>query len=259
MTDPGRFAGRAIYVTGGGTGIGRAIATRLGAEGGAVAVSDIDVDLAQQVASQIAAAGGTAFAASCDVTDDAAVRSSIADAVAGLGKLDILVTTAGGDWDEPGFEEITDELWDKKIDVNLTGVARCVRAALPHLIAAGPGGNVVAVGSINGNVAIGGYPYSAAKAGLENLIKNLAARYGRQGVRFNLVTPGTIRTRNWLGRENDLAQVVRSIPLGRVGEPEDVAAAVCFLASPDAGWITGINLPVEGGVLVGAANPFAPS
>ena len=255
-----RFANRAIYVTGGGTGIGRAIAVRLAAEGGAVAVSDIEVANARAVADEIAAAGGTAFATGCDVRDDAAVRTSIADGIAHLGKLDILITTAGGDWDEPAtFEEMTDELWTAKLDVNLTGAARCIRAALPHLIAANSGANVVAIGSINGNAAIGGYPYSAAKAGLENLIKNLAARYGHAGVRFNLVTPGTIRTRNWAGRDDDLAQVVRSIPLGRVGEPEDVAAAVCFLASADAGWITGINLPVEGGVLVGAANPFARS
>jgi NAD(P)-dependent dehydrogenase (short-subunit alcohol dehydrogenase family) len=252
-----RFANRAIYVTGGGTGIGRAIALRVAAEGGAVAVSDIEADNARAVADEIAAAGGTAFATSCDVRDDAAVRASIADAVSCLGKLDVLVTTAGGDWHEPGtFEEITDELWNAKLDVNLTGAARSIRAALPHLIASGSGANVVAIGSINGNAAIGGYPYSAAKAGLENLIKNLAARYGRQGVRFNLVTPGTIRTRNWAGRDDDLARVARAIPLGRVGEPDDVAAAVCFLASADAGWITGINLPVEGGVLVGAANPF---
>jgi NAD(P)-dependent dehydrogenase (short-subunit alcohol dehydrogenase family) len=165
------------------------------------------------------------------------------------------VTTAGGDWDEPDFEQITDELWNAKLDVNLTGAARSIRAALPHLIAAGRA-SVVAIGSINGNAAIGGYPYSAAKAGLENLIKNLAARYGRQGVRFNLVTPGTIRTRNWIGRDDDLARLAHSVPLGRVGEPEDIAAAVSFLASADASWITGINLPVEGGVLVGTANPF---
>lgn len=256
MSVPKRFAGRAIYVTGGGTGIGRAIALRLAAEGGSIAVSDIDGSLAEQVAREIAAAGGTAFATTCDVTDDAAVKTSIADAVARLGKLDILVATAGGDWDEPSFEDIPDELWNAKLDVNLTGAARCIRAALPHLIASGPGSNVVAIGSINGNVAIGGFPYSAAKAGLENLIKNLAARYGRQGVRFNLVTPGTIRTRNWEGREADLAVATRAVPLGRPGEPEDIAAAVSFLASAEASWITGINLPVEGGVLVGAANPF---
>ncbi len=133
---------------------------------------------------------------------------------------------------------------------------RCIPAALPGLIAAGDGSSVVAIGSINGNAAIGGYPYSAAKAGLENLIKNLASQHGRQGVRFNLVTPGTIRTRNWIGRDDDLAILAQSVPLGRVGEPEDIAAAVSFLASADASWITGINLPVEGGTLVGTANPF---
>jgi meso-butanediol dehydrogenase / (S,S)-butanediol dehydrogenase / diacetyl reductase len=255
MIDQRRFESRAFYVTGGGTGIGRAIALRVAAEGGAVAVSDIDANLAQQVALEIATAGGMAFATTCDVTDDAQVRSSIADAVARLGRLDVLATTAGGDWDEPAFDEITDELWNSKIDVNLTGVARCIRAALPALIAAGPGSNVVAIGSINGNAAIGGYPYSAAKAGLENLIKNLAARYGQRGVRFNLVTPGTIRTRNWYGRDDDLAQVTRSIPLGRFGEPEDVAAAACFLASSDAAFITGRCL--TSGLAIGNPVPAA--
>jgi NAD(P)-dependent dehydrogenase (short-subunit alcohol dehydrogenase family) len=250
-----RFDRRAIYVTGGGHGIGRAVCLRLAEEGGAVAVSDIDEAAARQVADTIVAAGGTAIATTCDVTSRASVDGSIAAAAAHFGRLDILVTTAGGDWDEPVFGEIDDELWAVKLDVNLTGTFRCIRAALPHLLAAGPGSNVVSIGSVNGNAAIGGYPYSAAKAGLENLIKNLAARYGHAGVRFNLVTPGTIRTRNWAGRDDDLAQVVRSIPLGRVGEPEDVAAAACFLASADAGWITGINLPVEGGLLAGPIRP----
>jgi NAD(P)-dependent dehydrogenase (short-subunit alcohol dehydrogenase family) len=256
MSVPHRFAGRAIYVTGGGTGIGRAAALRLAAEGGAIAVSDIDAALARDVAAEIVAAGGTAFSTSCDITDSAAVQASFADAVARLGKLDILVATAGGDWDEPAFEDIPDALWNAKLDVNLVGAARCIRAALPSLVAAGSGANVVAIGSINGNAAIGGYPYSAAKAGLESMIKNLAAQYGRRGVRFNLITPGTIRTRNWSGRDDDLARMAQRVPLGRVGEPEDIAAAVSFLASPDAGWITGVNLPVEGGILVGTANPF---
>jgi meso-butanediol dehydrogenase/(S,S)-butanediol dehydrogenase/diacetyl reductase len=246
-----RFDQRVIYITGGGHGIGRATALRLAAEKGSVAVSDIDAAAATQVAEEIVAAGGTAIATMCDVTNRDAVESSIAAAMAHFGRLDVLVTTAGGDWDEPAFEEITDELWDRKLDVNLTGAVRCIRAALPSLIATGPGSNVVAIGSINGSVAIGGYPYSAAKAGLEILIKNLARQYGPQGLRFNLVTPGTIRTRNWDNREDDLSRLARSYPLGRVGEPTDIAAAVAFLASDDASWITGVTLPVEGGILTG--------
>jgi NAD(P)-dependent dehydrogenase (short-subunit alcohol dehydrogenase family) len=251
-----RFDHRAIYITGAGHGIGRAIALRLAAENASVAVSDIDRDAAEQVAHEIVASGGTAFATICDVTSRESVEASFADAVGRFGRLDVLVNTAGGDWDEPPFEEIADELWNRKLDVNLTGVVRCIRAALPSLIASGSGSNVVTIGSINGNVAFGGYAYSAAKAGLEILTRNLAARYGRQGVRFNLVTPGTIRTRNWKGREDELEELARMHPLGRVGEPADIAAAVAFLASDDASWITGVNLPVEGGIMTGPLNAF---
>lgn len=246
-----RFDQRAIYVTGAGHGIGRATALRLVAEGGSVAVSDIDAAAAEAVAAEIVAGGGTAFATTCDVTSRAAVDASIADAVSRLGKLDVLVNTAGGDWHEPALGEIPDELFERKVDVNLTGVFRCIRAALPSLIAAGPGSNVVTIGSINGNWAFGGYGYSAAKAGLEILTRNLAARYGSQGVRFNLISPGTIRTRNWTVREDDGGKRARKYPLGRIGEPEDIAAAVAFLASGDASWITGVNLPVEGGIMTG--------
>ncbi len=253
-----RFEGRTIYVTGGGHGIGRAVAMRLANEGGAVAVSDIDADAARGVAGEITAGGGTAFATTCDVTQTSSVEASMAEAIARLGRLDVLVATAGGDSDEPAaFEAIGDEIWDRKLDLNLNGVVRCIRAALPALIAAGAGSNVVAIGSVNGSVAISGYPYSAAKAGLEITIRNLAARYGRQGLRFNLITPGTIWTRNWDGREDDLARIARMYPLGRVGEPDDVASAAAFLASADAAWITGINLPVEGGLLTGPAATLA--
>lgn len=250
-----RFQDKVAYVTGGGHGIGRAVCLRLAEEGGAVAVSDIDEAAARHVADTIVAAGGTAIATTCDVTSRASVDGSIAAAAAHFGRLDILVTTAGGDWDEPVFGEIDDELWADKLDVNLTGTFRCIRAALPHLLAAGAGSNVVGIGSVNGNTAIGGYPYSAAKAGIEILLRNLALRYGPRGVRFNLVTPGTIRTRNWDGREHDLERFARLYPLGRVGEPADVAGAVAFLASHDASWITGINLPVEGGLLAGPTLP----
>lgn len=248
-----RFDNRVAYVTGAGHGIGRAVALRIAAENGAVAVSDLDADAARQVAAEIAALGGTALATSCDVTDRASVDASFAAALDRFGRLNVLVNTAGGDWHEPGFEDISDDLWEEKLDVNLTGVFRCIRAALPSLVAAGPGSSVVTIGSINGKMAISGYPYSAAKAGLDILTRNLARRYGPQGVRFNLVSPGTIRTRAWNGRDDDLARLAQTFPLGRVGEPDDIASAVAFLASDEAAWITGIDLPVDGGILAGSA------
>ncbi len=247
-----RFRGKVAYVTGGGHGIGRAIALRLASEQASVVVSDLDAKAAQAVAGEIVAAGGTALATTCDVTVRESVDASFSTAVNRFGQLDVLVNTAGGDWDEPAqFEDIPDELWLRKIDVNLIGVGRCIRAALPSLIAAGRGSSVVSIGSVNASVAISGYPYSAAKAGLEILTKTLAVRYGRQGLRFNLISPATIRTRNWDGRDDDLRRLAHRYPLGRVGEPTDIAAATAFLASDEASWITGVNLPVDGGYLAG--------
>jgi meso-butanediol dehydrogenase/(S,S)-butanediol dehydrogenase/diacetyl reductase len=251
-----RFENRAVFVTGGGHGIGRAIAQRLAGEGGTIALADIDIDAASHAANAIVELGGNAFSVRCDVTDTVSVDESISVSLERMGKLDVLVTTAGGDFYEPDFVEITDDLWNQKIDLNLTGTMRCIRAALPHLIASSSSSNVVMIGSVNGTAAFGGFPYSAAKAGLEIMAKNLAARYGRQGVRFNLITPGTIRTRNWDGREEFLVEAAKMYPLGRIGEPADIAAAVAFLASDDAAWITGVNLPVEGGILTGPLNAF---
>jgi NAD(P)-dependent dehydrogenase (short-subunit alcohol dehydrogenase family) len=250
-----RFEGRVAYVTGGGHGIGRASALRLASEGGRVAVSDHDADAARRVAEEIVEAGGAAWATSCDLTDRTSVDASFAEALDRFGRLNVLVNAAGGDWNEPGLEDIPDELWGRKLDLNLTGVFRCIRAALPTLIASGPGSSVVSIGSINGSVAISGFPYSAAKAGLMNLTRNLARRFGPQGVRFNLVSPGTTRTRNWQRRDEDLRSIARLIPLGRVGEPTDIAAAVTFLASDDAAWVTGIDLPVDGGLTTGPPLP----
>lgn len=250
-----RFHDKIAYVTGAGHGIGRAVALRLAAEQASVVVSDIDADAARHVADEISGAGGIALATTCDMTARASVDASFAEAVGRFGRLDILVNTAGGDWEEPNaFEEISDELWQRKLDLNLTGVGRCIRAALPSLIAAAPGSSVVSISSINGAVGLGGYPYSAAKAGLEILTRNLAVHYGGKGVRFNVVSPGTVRTRHWNGRQADIDRLTRLYPLGRVGEPEDIAAAVAFLASDDAAWITGVTLPVDGGYLAGPRN-----
>ncbi len=126
-----RFENRSIFVTGAGHGIGRAIAQRLSSEGGRIALADIDVDAASRAAKDLVESGGNAFAVRCDVTDGNSVDASIAESLERLGKLDVLVNTAGGDFDEPDFEEITDDLWNRKIDLNLTGTMRCIRAPCP--------------------------------------------------------------------------------------------------------------------------------
>lgn len=251
-----RFDGRVAFVIGGAHGIGRAVAVRLAAEGAAVAVADVDSDAATATAELISPDRTQAVALACDIGDRGSVEAATGAAVTRFGGLDVLVNAAGGDLGEGGTDSSDDELWARQIDHTLTGALRAVRAALPHLLAS-PAGNVVTIGSVNGLAAFGSEPYSAAKAGLANLTQNLAARYGGRGVRFNLVAPGTVRTRVWDGRLDDLERLRRHYPLGRVGEPADIAAAVAFLASDDAAWITGIVLPVDGGALTGPAG--APS
>jgi meso-butanediol dehydrogenase / (S,S)-butanediol dehydrogenase / diacetyl reductase len=240
-----RFDERVALVVGGGHGIGRAIVERLSAEGASVVVADLDGDAAEACRRD----GFAAEAVACDVTDAASVESAVAAAVGRFGRLDVLAVSAGGDWTHGTFTDTTDEIWSSLVDLNLTGVVRCIRAALPHLLAAPHGGAVVTIGSINGLTPFGSEPYSAAKAGLQNVTANLATRYAAQGVRINLVAPGTVRTRAWADRPGALERLAPRYPLGRVGEPADIAAAVAFLASDDAAWITGLVLPVDGGMV----------
>jgi meso-butanediol dehydrogenase / (S,S)-butanediol dehydrogenase / diacetyl reductase len=248
-----RFEGRVAFVTGAAHGIGRAVVFRLAQEGASVTIADLDVPAAERTADAVKGCGGAALVVGCDVTNRASVDAAIAASGERFGRLDVLVTSAGGDTPEPPFPEAGDDLWHQQLDLNLSGVVRCIRAALPLLLASTVGGNVVTIGSVNGLRAFGSYPYSAAKAGLQILTKNLATEYGRRGLRFNLVAPGTVRTRVWDDQPGALDRLAQLYPLGRVGEPEDIAAAVAFLASDDAAWITGTILPVEGGILSGPA------
>ncbi|MEU3522531.1 SDR family NAD(P)-dependent oxidoreductase [Streptomyces sp. NPDC038707] len=248
MTDPTRFAGHGVLVTGAGRGIGAAVARRLAEEGGRVLVTDRDPAEAERTAAGLRRAGLTAEAFTCDVADRAAVEAAVARAVAAFGSLDVLVNCAAHcSPDGPLFEEDPDDAWARDLDVTLTGTYRCCRAALPHLAASGRGA-IVSIGSVNGLQDFGNHAYSAAKAGLGSLTRTLAGHAAPRGVRVNLVAPGTVRTSAWEGREDALDAVRAVYPLGRVGEPEDIAAAVAFLASRDAAWITGTTLVVDGGL-----------
>lgn len=251
----GRFESYGVIVTGGARGIGEATARRFAAEGAGVLIADIDAEAAASTAAAIRAAGGRAEGCGCDVADRQAVDAAVAHAVDVFGTLDVLVNNAYRCAEHAGvFEDEDDEEWRLDLDVTLTGAMRCTRAALPHLAAApGRRGAVVNIGSVNGLSYFGNHSYSAAKAGLMSLTRTLAVQSAPRGVRVNLVAPGTVRTPAWAGRESMVDAAAQLYPLGRVGEPDDIAGAVTFLASSDAAWITGVTLPVDGGILI--SNP----
>ncbi|WUH93153.1 SDR family oxidoreductase [Streptomyces sp. NBC_00433] len=251
----GRFEDFGVIVTGGARGIGEATARRFAAEGAGVLIADIDQEGAERTAGSIRAAGGRAEACGCDVADRTSVDAAVARAVEAFGTLDVLVNNAYRCGEHrPDFTDEDDEEWRLDLDVTLVGAVRCTRAALPHLAAAPDRrGAVVNIGSVNGISYFGNHSYSAAKAGLMSLTRTLAVHAAPSGVRVNLIAPGTIRTPAWEGKESVLTAAAPLYPLGRIGEPADIAAAVTFLASRDAAWITGVTLPVDGGILL--SNP----
>lgn len=215
-----------------------------------VVLGDID----QPAAAAVAAGLGPdrAIAVECDLHATDSVNAMLTQAVDAYGQVDVLVNVAGGAIALPPFDEISDEAWQQVLDLNLTGTMRCIRAALPYLRRSAAGA-IVSISSVNGLAAFGDEPYSSAKAGLTMLTRNLAVSLGPAGIRVNAVAPGTIRTRVWDDQPGGADRLKPLYPLGRVGEPADVAAAVAFLASDDAAWITGVTLPVDGGALAGPA------
>jgi NAD(P)-dependent dehydrogenase (short-subunit alcohol dehydrogenase family) len=248
MTDTTRFAGHGVLVTGAARGIGAATARRFAEEGARVLVTDVDLGAAEETANGLREHGLAAEAFFCDVADRASAEAAVARAVETFGSLDVLVNNAYHcSADAPRFEDEADEAWARDLDLTLTGAYRCCRAALPHLAASGRGA-IVSIGSVNALQDFGGHAYSAAKAGLGSLTRTLAGHAAARGVRVNLVVPGTVRTTAWEGRDAQLEAVRELYPLGRIGEPEDIAAAVAFLASRDAAWITGTSLCVDGGL-----------
>ncbi|WP_329577325.1 SDR family oxidoreductase [Kitasatospora sp. NBC_01250] len=245
------FDGYGVLVTGAGQGIGAAIARRFAAQGAGVLVTDLDPARAERVARAIRQDGGAAEAAGCDVGDGAAVTAAVDRAVRAFGGLDVLVNNAYACHPDPElFEDHQDAPWYQDFEITLHGAYRCVRAALPSLVAAGGRGAIVNIGSVNAERWFGVHAYSAAKAALASLTRTLAVDCAPRRVRVNLVEPGTVGTSVWDDRPGVLQRAATQYPLGRVGRPEDIAAAVTFLASADASWITGVTLPVDGGLLV---------
>ena len=246
----GLLEGQRAVVTGGGSGIGRATCRRMAKEGAAVAVLDIDAASAEAVAAEI---GGTAHVA--DVTDPDGLRSAIDQAASAMGGITTLFNNAGVG-SMAALHKWAPEEWDRLIRVNLTGVYLGFRAAIPHIQAAG-GGAIVSTASISGTrPAAGEAPYAASKAGVAAITASAALEYG-PSIRVNAVSPGMIRTKltepllEVLPHEE--ARYERTTPMGRVGEPEDVADVVVFLCSDLARFVTGQNLVIDGGMTLHGA------
>jgi meso-butanediol dehydrogenase/(S,S)-butanediol dehydrogenase/diacetyl reductase len=248
-----RFEGKVVIVTGAGSGIGRVMAQRFAAEGAKVAVVDWLEDRADAVSAEITRAGGQAASIRADVSAGRDVDSMMAEVGSRLGPVEVLVNNAAiADGDD--VLRIDEATWDRDVAVVLRSVFLCSKAVLAPMIDRG-GGAIVNITSVNGLTALGNEAYSAAKAGVINLTQGIAVRYGGFGIRCNAIAPGTIRTPIWQERiDRDpvvFQRLVKWYPLGRIGEPDDVANAALFLASDDASWITGTVLRVDGGLLAG--------
>jgi 2-hydroxycyclohexanecarboxyl-CoA dehydrogenase len=252
--DMQRFQGKTVVVTGGGGGIGGAASRRFAAEGAKVAVFDMDLEAAEKVAADIRAAGGQAAAFQCNITDRAQVDAAVAATEAQLGPIAVLVNNAGWDIFKPFVKTVPDE-WDKLIAINLTGALHMLHAVLPGMVERKYGRIVNVASDAARGGSSGEAVYAACKGGLVALSKTLAREHARQSITVNVVCPGPTDTALLAGvaeGARDPAKLIEAfksaIPLGRLGQGDDLAAAIAFMGSDDASFVTGQVLSVSGGL-----------
>ncbi len=255
MTDALPFAGKVALVTGGASGIGGATVERLVAAGASVIVADRDVDTGEALVGRLAAGPSTGEVrfVRADVTDPAAVDDAVAAAVDGFGGLHLAVNSAGTAGTYAALPDQRLEAWNQTLAVNLTGTFLCLQREVPAIVAGG-GGAVVNVASAAGLMGFANLPaYVASKHGVVGLTKSVALEYARAGVRVNAVCPGSIRTPMLEGFAGGDEQVLQGMgkgqPVGRLGTADEVAAAIVWLCSDDASFVTGHAMAVDGGVL----------
>ncbi len=242
---------KVAFVTAAGGGIAGAIARRFGAEGAAVCCVDIDAETAERTAGDITEAGGRAAAIQCDVSDEDAVRAAVDEAVSAFATLDIVVNAAAAS--EPLGTVVTMKLetWRQVLDVNLTGMFLVCKYAIPHMQANG-GGQIINIASTFGSIAWPQRPaYMATKGAVKQLTRSIALDFAADNIQANSISPGAIETNRLLARTPTMEQVrTRMVPLhpiGRLGQPEDIANAAAFLASDQSSFMTGADVFVDGG------------
>ena len=249
-----RFQDQGVLITGAGSGIGRETAIEFAGEGAIVAVTDIDGDTAERTAEEISKRGGRAHSFALDTTDPAAVDALFDTAEKRLGRLDVLVNSAGVREISP-VAELPYEEWCRVMNVNVTGVFLCSQAFVRRALKAGKSGSIVNLASTLGVVAAPNRAaYTASKHAVVGLTKEMGLELGETGIRVNAVGPGVIRTSltERYFQDTDMSQMVRSIhAMNRWGEPHEIAKAILFLASDDASFITGTTLVIDGGWTAG--------
>ena len=251
---------KVVIVTGAAAGIGRATARRFAAEGCRVAGFDVNAAAGEALVAELAAAGGQAHFGAVNVADAASVEAGVAGVVGKWGRVDVLVNNAGilrdgqlVKWKDGAVQQaMTDEAWDAVLGVNLKGVFHCTRAVVPHMIAGG-GGVVLNASSVVGLYGnFGQTNYVASKAGVIGMTRTWARELGRHRIRVNAVAPGFVATEILRSMpQKILDTMVEHTPLGRIGQPDDIANAYAWLASDEASFVTGHCLSVDGGVVVG--------
>ena len=253
------LAGKTALVTGASRGIGAAIATAFAEAGADVALVARSGDALDRVAAGIAASGRTAVPIRCDVTRSDEVAACVATAEAALGRIDVLVNNAGGPVFNAPFLAIREEGWHRLLDLNLTSVFRFSQRVGAGMVARGNGSviNIVSVAANRPSPALAGY--SAAKAAVLSLTQTLAQEWANAGVRVNAICPGWVMTdinRKFLAEDEATATAVTSVPMRRLGEPEDIIGAAVWLASDAARYVTGASIAADGGLAVAVAEDW---